>query len=57
MSVKVLIPTPLRSFTDHASSVSVEGSNVDEILKNLSERYGDLRNHLFGEHFVKMHRR
>jgi len=47
MSVKVLIPTPLRPYTDQQASVEIEGANVGELLDNLAERYGALRSHLF----------
>jgi adenylyltransferase/sulfurtransferase len=49
MPVKVLIPTPLRPYTDQKASVEIEGRKVDELLDNLIERYGDLRKHLFDE--------
>jgi adenylyltransferase/sulfurtransferase len=47
MPVKVLIPTPLRAFTGQHSVVQVEGSDVRELLKNLTTLHGDLRPHLF----------
>jgi adenylyltransferase/sulfurtransferase len=49
MSVPVLIPTPLRPFTDQHARIQVEGATVGEILQNLTTRHGDLRPHLFGE--------
>jgi adenylyltransferase/sulfurtransferase len=49
MPVKVLIPTPLRPFTDHQDAVELEGTNVGELLDNLASRYGELRKHLFDE--------
>ena len=49
MPVKVLIPTPLRPYTDHQDAVELEGANVGELLDNLASRYGELRKHLFDE--------
>jgi len=49
MSTKVLIPTPLRQYTDKADAVEVEGSTVDELLRNLTERYPALKKHLYSE--------
>jgi len=49
MPVKVLIPTPLRAFTDKLEAVELEGKNVAELLKNLTEKYQPLRKHLFND--------
>ncbi len=49
MSVKVIIPAPLRQYTEKNSSVLVDGQTVDEVLRNLTERYGDLRKHLYSD--------
>jgi sulfur-carrier protein len=49
MGVKVIIPTPLRQYAEKNDSVVVEGQTVDEILRNLMTRYGDLRKHLYTE--------
>jgi len=40
--VKVLIPSPLRSYT-RASEVESEGTTVAELLANLERRYPGLR--------------
>ena len=48
MSV-VLIPTPLRPFTDQQASVDIAGANVAELLENLATSYGELRKHLFDD--------
>ncbi len=47
MPAKVIIPTPLRQYAGKMDSVEVEGRTVKEVLENLTERYGDLRKHLF----------
>ena len=49
MSVKVIIPAPLRQYTEKNDSVVVDGQTVDEVLRNLTDRYGDLRKHLYSE--------
>ena len=47
MSVKILIPTPLRPYTGHQAVVEIDGGNVGELLQNLTARHGDLRAHLY----------
>jgi adenylyltransferase/sulfurtransferase len=49
MSVQVEIPTALRSFTEGASRVGVEGATVGEALGALARRFGGLQRHLFTE--------
>jgi adenylyltransferase/sulfurtransferase len=49
MTVKVLIPTPLRPFTDQKDAVDIEGASVRELLDNLTTRHRDLRKHLFDD--------
>ncbi len=46
MTVKVRIPTPLRTATDGASEVSVSQSSVDLALKELEERFPAIRSRL-----------
>ena len=47
MPVRILIPTPLRPFTGHQAVVQVDGQDVAEVLRQLTSRHADLRNHLF----------
>jgi molybdopterin/thiamine biosynthesis adenylyltransferase/rhodanese-related sulfurtransferase/molybdopterin converting factor small subunit len=47
MPTKILIPTPLRPFTDKLDAVEVEGQTVAELLQNLTTRFAPLKNHLF----------
>jgi len=47
MAVTVLIPTPLRPYTDNLEAVELEGETVAAILQGLIARYGDLKRHLF----------
>ncbi len=47
MSNTILIPTPLRPYVDKQESVEIAGKTVGEALSNLTQRYGDLRKHLY----------
>lgn len=47
MIVQIMIPTPLRQFTDNSESVSVEGSSVGEALNSLCAKYAPLKKHLY----------
>jgi adenylyltransferase/sulfurtransferase len=49
MANKVYIPTPLRPYADKHDVVEVEGRTIGELLANLTNRYGDLRRHLYTE--------
>jgi len=49
MFVTVLIPTPLRSYTDYQESVEIDGRSVDEILKKLMNKYPLLRKQICTE--------
>ena len=49
MATKILIPTPLRGYTDQLDEVEAEGATVGELLANLTTRYADLRKHLYAE--------
>ena len=49
MAVKVMIPTPLRAYTDNLEAIELEGNTVAELLANLAERYGSLKKHLFND--------
>jgi molybdopterin converting factor small subunit len=43
MSLKVVIPTPLRKFTSGAETVDVEAATVKEMLDNLESRFPGFR--------------
>ena len=43
MSLRVVIPTPLRKFTSGAEWVEVEARTVQEVLDNLDSRYPGFR--------------
>lgn len=47
MSVKVIIPTPLRPFADKRESVQFEAKTVAEALDRLTKQYAELRKHLY----------
>jgi adenylyltransferase/sulfurtransferase len=46
--VKVLIPTPLRPFTNQQPVVQADGRTVGEVLRSLTTTHGELERHLFG---------
>jgi len=43
MSLKVVIPTPLRKFTSGADLVEVEAGTIQEVLDRLETRYPGFR--------------
>ena len=45
----IRIPTPLRPYTDNLKEVQVDASNVGEALHVLTDRYPNLKPHLFDE--------
>jgi adenylyltransferase/sulfurtransferase len=49
MSIKVLIPTPLRPYAGKQSIIEVNAQTVGEALSDLVARHPDLRKHLFSE--------
>jgi adenylyltransferase/sulfurtransferase len=49
MSVKVIIPTPLRPFAGKQASVEFQALTVGDALNSLTEQYGELRKHLFAD--------
>ncbi len=46
---KVLIPTPLRTYTRGEKMIQVPGKTVDEALDSLTQAYPELRRHLFND--------
>jgi MoaD family protein len=49
MAVKVIIPTPLRAYAGKQESVDVQAATVGEALSGLTNKFGDLKKHLFTE--------
>ena len=46
---KVIIPTPLRKFTNQVSTVETQGGTVDEAVNDLAKQYPDLQKHLLDD--------
>src|SRR5437899_4164882 len=46
---KILIPTPLRPYTDKLDSVDAIGATVGELLADLTRKHAGLKAHLFNE--------
>jgi molybdopterin/thiamine biosynthesis adenylyltransferase/rhodanese-related sulfurtransferase/molybdopterin converting factor small subunit len=49
MATKILIPTPLRPFTDKKDAVDAEGTNVGELLADLTAKHSGLKAHLYND--------
>lgn len=45
----VIIPTPLRKFTENNVRLETDATTVQSALRLLSEKYPDLRRHLFDD--------
>lgn len=49
MPVKVMIPTPLRAYTNKNDAVFLEGKTVGELMQKLTTQHTQLRKHLYAE--------
>ena len=49
MATKILIPTPLRPYTDKQEAVEASGATIGELLADLTTKYSGLKGHLFNE--------
>lgn len=49
MSVNILIPTALRNFAGSQDVVNVEGATIDAALDALTEKYSELKKHLYND--------
>jgi molybdopterin converting factor small subunit len=49
MATRILIPTPLRPYTDKKDAVEAEGGTVGELLADLTAKHGGLKAHLYNE--------
>ena len=49
MSLKVVIPAPLRKYTQGADTVEVEPGTVEEVLDTLNSRFPGFRNSVCDE--------
>ncbi len=46
---KVIIPTPLRRFTDNLASLETDSNSVLEAVNSLANRFPELKEHLFDD--------
>src|SRR5438093_5354119 len=46
---KILIPTPLRPYTDKQDAVDATGATVGELLADLTRRHSGLKAHLYND--------
>src|ERR1700760_3634268 len=49
MATKILIPTPLRPFTDKKDAVEADGRTVGELLADLTAKHSGLKAHLYNQ--------
>jgi len=49
MATRVLIPTPLRTYTERKDSILLEGNTVGELLQRLTAAYTPLKRHLYDD--------
>src|SRR6185295_12131827 len=49
MATKILIPTPLRPYTDKKDAVEAEGATIGELLADLTRRHSGLKAHLYND--------
>ena len=49
MAVKIVIPTPLRVYAGKQESVELQAATVGEALLALTDRFGELKKHLFAD--------
>jgi sulfur-carrier protein adenylyltransferase/sulfurtransferase len=49
MATRILIPTPLRPYTDKRDAVDAEGATVGELLADLTTKHAGLKGHLYNE--------
>lgn len=49
MATRILIPTPLRPYTDKKDAVEAEGKTVGELLADLTKKHSGLKAHLYND--------
>ncbi len=49
MATRILIPTPLRPYTDKKDAVEVDGATIGELLIDLTRKHEGLKAHLYNE--------
>ena len=47
MAVRILIPSPFRSYVGNADFIELEGKTVGELLTTLTQHHPELKPHLF----------
>jgi molybdopterin synthase sulfur carrier subunit len=45
----IIIPTPLRKFTNNTSKVEVKGGNIKEVISDLTLNFPDLKKNLLDD--------
>jgi sulfur-carrier protein len=45
----IIIPTPLRKFTNNTSKVEVQGNNIKEVINDLTLNFPDLKKNLLDD--------
>jgi sulfur-carrier protein len=46
---KIIIPTPLRKYTDNQPSIDTNSHSVREAVNTVAERFPELRTHLYDD--------
>ena len=49
MATRILIPTPLRPYTDKKDAVEANGKTIGELLADLTTKHAGLKAHLYNE--------
>jgi molybdopterin converting factor small subunit len=49
MATTILIPTPLRPYTDKKEAVEATGATIGELLADLTTTYSGLKAHLYND--------
>lgn len=44
---KIIIPTPLRKFTNNEARIEISGSNIEEALSDLTGKFPALKDNIF----------
>lgn len=46
----IIIPTPLRKFTNNTARINIQANNVKGVVNELTFNFPDLKKHLLDEH-------
>jgi molybdopterin converting factor small subunit len=49
MATRILIPTPLRPYTDKKDAVEADGATIAELLSDLTTKHSGLKAHLYND--------